>query len=736
MRFSRLYPVPLYLIAAALSLLPVLAAPGQVLLWRGGAYSDLLISHWPNAHFVRQAIAEWGQLPLWNPTILSGAPLAADPLAGIWYLPTWLAIALPPGIGFNLLIWLHLAWGGIGCWRLARELGLSHAGAVVCGLAFSATPKLLGHVGLGHVGLLFAVSWTPWAALAAARAAAALEPAGGATSANGTNSRARTEAPPSAGREQFGDRPAARAALAGAVAGVAFLADPRWFFFLALLTVAIFLWRAAHSHLTQRLAMLALGGSVSLAVASVLLLPLAEFVRLTTRAGLPPSEGAALSLPWPRLIGLVAPELGGWPEWQPYAGAVVLFLAVLAMVEFNPAARFWLGVAAFGLLFALGDAAPVYPLLRAVVPGLAQLRVPPRSLLLTAFGLSMLAGLGVDSLEEMARRRVGRLALGLFALYLGSAAVHWLTLAHQPPQERLIRTIPWITSGVFVGIVGGWTASVFRNRLSHGAFALFLCAVLVMDLTLVNLTTLRADPVATDPAVRLAADLLGPHERALSPSYSLSQPSAAVSGVQLADGVNPLQLAHYYDFMQAATGFREVGYSVTLPPFPSGAVAKPWGFAPDLERLGLLAVSTIVSAYPLDDTGLEAVETAGGQRLYRNPAVRPRAWIETGGGLVPADLLSWTPNRIEVRSSEAGRLVLSEIDYPGWVATVDGVPAQIHRYADLLRSVEVPAGMHTIVFSFRSAVLVAGAALTVIGSLVTLSLWLRGGAATARTRGA
>lgn len=733
MNFRRWYALPLYLFSAALSLFPLLGESGEVLLWRGGAYSDLLISHWPNAQFVRRAIVEWGQLPLWNPTILSGTPLAADPLAGIWYLPTWLAIVLPPELGFNLLIWLHLAWAGIGCWRLARELGVSHSGAVVCGLAFSATPKLVGHVGLGHVSLLFAVSWTPWAALAAARAATALPSLSDAVPSEESGAPARGgSALKAPGWVPHGDRPAARAALAGAIAGVSFLADPRWFVFLALLTLAVFLWRAAHSRLKPQLGMLAVGGSVALAIASVLLLPLAEFVRLSTRAGLPASESAALSLPWPQLIGVLAPELGGWPEWQPYAGAVVLFLAVLAIVGFRPAARFWLGVVVFGLLFALGDAAPLYPVLRAFVPGLAQLRVPPRSLLLTAFGLSMLGALGVDTLMGMARRRAGRLGLGLFALYLGSGALHWLMLGALPPQERLIRTVPWLTSGIFVGLVGGWIASGLRQRVSHGAFALFLGALLLMDLILVNLTTLRADPLTTDPVVEAAAEVLGPYERAFSPSYSLRQPSAAAFGLQLADGVNPLQLARYYDFMQAATGFPQVGYSVTLPPFPNGAVQEPWGFAPDLERIGLLAVSTIVSAYPLDGSGLEPIGTVGAERLYHNPAVRPRAWIETGSGLVRAELLKWSPNRIELRSSAAGQLVLSEVDYPGWVASVDGVATQIQPYAELLRSVEVPSGTHTVVFSYRPVVLLAGATLTVIGLLVTASLWVRQGSAPTR----
>jgi hypothetical protein len=72
-----------------------------VLLWRltlhptgiafapQAAFSDLLISHLPNAQYVHDSLTQFGQLPLWQTRILSGQPFAADPLAGLWYPPNW-----------------------------------------------------------------------------------------------------------------------------------------------------------------------------------------------------------------------------------------------------------------------------------------------------------------------------------------------------------------------------------------------------------------------------------------------------------------------------------------------------------------------------------------------------------------------------------------------------------------------------------------------------------------------
>ncbi|HMK07568.1 MAG TPA: hypothetical protein VK449_00905, partial [Anaerolineales bacterium] len=181
----------------------------------GAAYSDALIAHLSAASFLHRALIVQGQIPLWNPTILGGMPFAADPLSGLWYPPMWFLAMAPSAPAINLLFWGHLVFGGIGMYLLLRAEGLGRMASLAGGLAFAGMPKIIGHVGLGHLTLVEAVSWSPWLLLAAGRAI-----------------------------EGVGRSHSARAFLvAGALAGAAFLADPRWFVPVALTALGYGTWR-------------------------------------------------------------------------------------------------------------------------------------------------------------------------------------------------------------------------------------------------------------------------------------------------------------------------------------------------------------------------------------------------------------------------------------------------------------------------------------------------------------
>jgi uncharacterized membrane protein YfhO len=95
-----------------------------------------------------------------------------------------------------------------------------------------------------------------------------------------------------------------------------------------------------------------------------------------------------------------------------------------------------------------------------------------------------------------------------------------------------------------------------------------------------------------------------------------------------------------------------------------------------------------------------------------------------GQGQGEVEILSYEPERIVLRvnTNESGLLVLTEANYPGWRAEIDGRPVEIQQTDGLFRGVVVPAGAHEVVFVFRPLSYQAG----VVVSLVSLILFLVG----------
>jgi Bacterial membrane protein YfhO len=74
-------------------------------------------------------------------------------------------------------------------------------------------------------------------------------------------------------------------------------------------------------------------------------------------------------------------------------------------------------------------------------------------------------------------------------------------------------------------------------------------------------------------------------------------------------------------------------------------------------------------------------------------------------------------------------LVLTDIHFPGWKATVNGRPARIERVDYLLRGVVVPPGAHRVEFryepvSWRVGWIISSAALTAVAALALVG-WRR-----------
>jgi hypothetical protein len=684
--------------------LPVLMKITGVPFYQGAEYCDLLISHLPNAIFIQNALGEWGQIPLWNPTIYSGAPFAADPLSGMTYLPNWVAVAFPVPLTFNLLVLLHLCWSAVGCYFLARKSELGRTAGVIFGLAFAGTPKFFAHLGLGHISLIFAVSWTPWLLVCVASTLKTLS--------------------------QDGMR---SAVLTGGILGLIFLADPRWAIPSLLLAsgYAVHRWLLLPANLrgkrVQFVKTVLLVSGFSIGIAALLALSLWEFLQLSTRATLSADASNILALDWGHLLGLFHPILAQ-AEQVTYMGVTVLILALVGLMSRKRGSAFWGGVFIVSILLSLGSATPLYPLFMDFLPGAGFLRVPARMLFLTAMAAAALAGYGTAWLLEIAEHQIKleRVRLGYLSLILLIALINisFAVMGIGTRSHQLLVVVLVGVAGVLLEIGSrGCIHSVNVGRL--------WMIVIIIELLWINASMIRMEPYDTVLAQPFteSEDFFHAYgeARIFSPSYAVSLLSAAQKKLELADGVNPLQLSAYYDYLQRATGFKHEGYRVTLPPFPGGDPKQAWITHLDQELLSRLNISHVVSDYALSDVNLIPVDSADDVYLYKIEDPRPRARVEKGeSSWTRAEIMSWSPNRILVQADGPGLLVLSEVAYPGWQVEVDDQKVELETDHGLFRAVAIPEGEHHVVFSFRSVSVFLGSAIFGLTLLLGIILgWKR-----------
>ena len=90
------------------------------------------------------------------------APFAANPLAGLFYLPGWFAIIFPLPEGISVILSAHAVFATWGMYLYLKEENLGEISAIAGGLVMGLMPKVAAHYGAGHVSMIYAICWTPW----------------------------------------------------------------------------------------------------------------------------------------------------------------------------------------------------------------------------------------------------------------------------------------------------------------------------------------------------------------------------------------------------------------------------------------------------------------------------------------------------------------------------------------------------------------------------------------------
>jgi Bacterial membrane protein YfhO len=339
---------------------------------------------------------------------------------------------------------------------------------------------------------------------------------------------------------------------------------------------------------------------------------------------------------------------------------------------------------------------------------------------------------------------------------------------------RLSALMQWLVlAGAGLALIALRLGMVPRaGRLAIAAFVGLAVTVLAVDLFRANMGFNPAIPIdhATQPRTEAIA-------------YLQSRRPNRFAGVGPAGSLQPLgpDLAMRYGLYDV----RGYDYPVErrFDNFWRGAAAPDFEVIPpttlaqpteeSLRALSLLSVADVLqnpADPPLDLPGLKLVTAAGGARVYSNANALPRVFLverqhtvdgdaaalaavrdgavdtrrvavteqelpglpQGGAGLRgaagAARLVDYGRERalIRVDARRPSVLVLTDVYYPGWKASVDGRDTPVERVDYLLRGVVVPPGVHTVEFRYEPASWRAGWILSLLAALVTAGLALFG----------
>lgn len=655
-----------------------------------------------------------GWLPLWNPHQGMGYPLYANSQSALFYPPNALFAWLQERAFGWLAAW-HLWWAGMGVWLLLRrQAGMGFAASLVGSIAFAFSLWVVTWQYLPTVPAT--ASWLPWVVLTAAR---------------------------------WARQPDVYSATWwGAVMGLCLLAGHLQIAFYVL--GAGILW-AVSSRIAAKVSRgdlsiaaspcgggimvksLILAFALAFALSAPQVLPAVEMSRLSHRRAPATAEGYSAyvgsAMPLAHLITLFLPDFFGHPgvsrtdtpdvstywgkgnyaEFACFMGIPALLLATLGAWGYR---SFWrvyaLLLAALAMLLALGT--PLNALLYFGVPGFSGTGSPARVLVLWAFGIALLAGMGADRLASASRKEwllaAGTLVV-LFAVSLFAArGVTLQALGDEAFPEWLGTQMPVLLQGVALAVMGaGVVVWGYKRRWNHWWAQGVLAACVLGSLWVAdvgyNPTAPPESVYPTTPLLEKAQSLTEGKWRifAVQSDWSLYRApqailppnlatAAGLYDLQIYDSLMPLRAKRWLDGLNGRDS----------APVENGNMALGWRAPAD--RLAEAGVRVVLATQPLAEPGLRPI--AGSAEGYLYEVVGARSWVRTEDGWDCA--FRWQGcNRLQITLPEGVQeLHVMQTFYPGWKVEPSGWVEPVN---EVFQRVRLLTGGQVVVLRFAPELL-------------------------------
>ncbi|MFQ5963076.1 MAG: YfhO family protein [Candidatus Scalinduaceae bacterium] len=681
-----------------------------------------------------------GIIPLWNPYILSGTPLLADMLSGVFYPLNLLFLILTPFTAMKLNYFIHYFLMGIFTYFFCISIKMDRFGGLIAATIFPFSLYVFSRETLAtNTTVLASITWLPLLFMLVERLLA--------------------------------KNRLTISMLLGVVLALQFLAGHPQIAYYSTLSLILYLVFRCYSEkrewrkILKSCFLLAFALFLGVFLSAVQILPTIEFTTLSYRGwnqdvlgGLGPSDFFRLGGVYVGIVPLILilPLLIFQRNMYAFFFFALIIISFLVMVEFTHFSS----------------------LLSRIIPFFRTFYGANRVIFLYIFSVSILAGIGVNTLiENFDTEKKDYLAklckfmaffsiLLVFVLvfaYWGREVIFSLSLkvisnitSSAETSEKLYKihssfiSLMWFSLSVIIlsmALVFLRLRNKFGNHLFMAGILLLVLAVLLIQEKPTNVD-LRVYFEKTE-----ATKFLKNHNKyqridAIDPKYVIDRPQLnffvpninSIHNIYGIRGYTPLHMSYYLEFIDLING---AGVDSSL--YRSGEKKRfLWVDNFKSKLVDLLNVRYIVTSKGIKDPQFNLVY-ADDIKIYENKNVLERAFMvydykvikdkqgilsELGSDdfnprkvvilerepqkvlknegdlsvsqLDSVDIITYLPNEvvIQTESDRGGFLVLGDTYYPGWKVFVDRNEDVIYKANYILRGVYLDEGSHTIKFIY------------------------------------
>lgn len=717
---------------------------------KNGAMPDIISQIYPWKHFTIESLKN-GQIPLWNPYNFSGNPHLANFQTAVLSPFNLLYFVLPFLDAWSVIILLQPLLSFLFTYLLLREFGVTREGSILGATTFMFCGFMV--VWMAYGTLSMAITFLPLALIAV---------------------------------ERLYKKISAPTCILLSVSIAVSLFSGHFQTSLYLL-LFVFLYILYKSFITKKWKdsfIICLYYIFGILLSLPQLFPSIEFYQHTVRSEIFIKDAG---IPWQYLVTSFAPDFFGNPvtrndwfgfyaEWSSFVGITPLILAFFAFNQKkNKTTLFFIFAGIISLLLAINS--PLQNFLGTLKIPVMSTSTPSRIIVLFSFSFAILAGFGLDFLnDQITNRKIKRLTPILLAFTILLLLIWALVLVVKIfPQDKLTiaRNNMIVPTGIFIIFLFIIIfARIVQKKWINSLLVFIIISFATLDSFIFASTWMPFDPRHLVFPQSQVVDALVQNTKGVKRVFgNLGAQVETYYGIPSIEGYDPLYIKEYGEFARSSgdgsylEGERSAvrlsrngdslnrlidATGVSFIYHPTGDTYQGWAYPvwDDKNRFtrifedsrtqiyrnnSVMSRAVLFYDYKVESDKKSIIEKFYNPQFdFRNtllleqePGVKLSEKAEIQSKSVK--IQSYSPNEIiaEVKTERPGLLYLSDNFYPGWNAYIDGKHSNIVRANYTFRAVPIDAGAHTVSFIYEPLSFKFGIGGFVVGLLGMLIIGIR-----------